>query len=113
MESDFCLEALERALRRERREIFNRDQGFQLTSEKFTNQVIARKSAISTQERHQYGYTRMLCGQHLDRKVLVLTQTRRGEHDCNGLADNKEQGSYLAGGRCPGRCPRTGGIYRF
>jgi putative transposase len=47
MELDFCLEALERALRRGRPEIFNSDQGSQFTSEKFTSQLAARKIAIS------------------------------------------------------------------
>ncbi len=36
MEVDFCLEALDRAWRWSRPEIFNRDQGSQFTSEKFT-----------------------------------------------------------------------------
>jgi putative transposase len=47
MELDFCLEALERALRRGRPEIFNTDQGAQFTSEKFTSKLAARKIAIS------------------------------------------------------------------
>jgi putative transposase len=47
MELDFCLEALERALRRGRPEIFNSDQGSQFTSEKFTSQLAARQIAIS------------------------------------------------------------------
>lgn len=47
MELDFCLEALERALRRGRPEIFNSDQGSQFTSEKFTSRLSARQIAIS------------------------------------------------------------------
>jgi putative transposase len=47
MELDFCLEALERALRRGRPEIFNSDQGSQFTSEKFTSKLAARQIAIS------------------------------------------------------------------
>jgi putative transposase len=47
MEMDFCLEALERALRRGRPEIFNSDQGSQFTSEKFTGQLEARQIAVS------------------------------------------------------------------
>jgi len=47
MELDFCLEALERALRRGRPEIFNSDQGSQFTSDKFTSKLLARQIAIS------------------------------------------------------------------
>ena len=47
MEVDFCLEALRRALRRGRPEIFNSDQGSQFTSEKFTGELAGREIAIS------------------------------------------------------------------
>jgi putative transposase len=47
MELDFCLEALDRALRRGRPEIFNSDQGPQFTSEKFTGKLEARQIAVS------------------------------------------------------------------
>ncbi len=47
MEVDFCVEALQRALRRGRPEIFNSDQGSQFTSEKFTGELHAREIAIS------------------------------------------------------------------
>ena len=47
MEVDFCLEALERALRRGRPEIFNSDQGSQFTSDKFTGILARRGVAIS------------------------------------------------------------------
>ena len=47
MEPDFCVEALKRALRRGRPEIFNSDQGSQFTSEKFTGELKAREIAIS------------------------------------------------------------------
>jgi putative transposase len=47
MELDFCLEALKRALRRGRPEIFNSDQGSQFTSEKFIGQLQAKQIAIS------------------------------------------------------------------
>jgi putative transposase len=47
MEIDFCLEALKRALRRGRPEIFNSDQGSQFTSQRFTGELQARKIAIS------------------------------------------------------------------
>jgi putative transposase len=47
MEIDFCIEALKRALRRGRPEIFNSDQGSQFTSEKFTAELEAKEIAIS------------------------------------------------------------------
>ena len=47
MEVDFCLEALDRALRWGRPEIFNSDQGSQFTSEKFTGMLARRGVAIS------------------------------------------------------------------
>jgi putative transposase len=47
MEVDFCLEALDRAWRWGRPEIFNSDQGSQFTSEKFTGILAQRGVAIS------------------------------------------------------------------
>ena len=47
MEVDFCVEALQRALRRAKPEIFNSDQGSQFTSEKFCRELEARDIAIS------------------------------------------------------------------
>jgi putative transposase len=47
MEVDFCVEALKRALRRGRPDIFNSDQGAQFTSEKFTGELAERQIAIS------------------------------------------------------------------
>jgi len=47
MEVDFCLEALDRALRCGRPEVFNSDQGSQFTSEKFTGVLAQRGVAIS------------------------------------------------------------------
>jgi len=47
MEVEFCVEALKRALRRGRPEIFNSDQGAQFTSEKFTGELAGRQIAIS------------------------------------------------------------------
>jgi putative transposase len=47
MEVDFCIEALRRALRRGRPEIFNSDQGSQFTSEKFTGELARREISIS------------------------------------------------------------------
>jgi len=47
MEVDFCLDALRRALRRGRPEIFNSDPGSQFTSEKFTGILAQRGVAIS------------------------------------------------------------------
>jgi len=47
MEVDFCIEALKRALRRGRPDIFNSDQGSQFTSEKFTGELAGHQIAIS------------------------------------------------------------------
>jgi putative transposase len=47
MEVGFCVEALRRALRRARPDIFNSDQGSQFTSEKFTGELAGRQIAIS------------------------------------------------------------------
>jgi putative transposase len=47
MEEEFCVEALKRALRRDRPEIFNSDQGSQFTSERFRGELEARQIAIS------------------------------------------------------------------
>lgn len=46
MELDFCVEALKCALRRGKPEIFNRDQGWQFTSEKFTGGGLAVERLI-------------------------------------------------------------------
>jgi putative transposase len=46
-ELDFCLEALQRALRRGRPEVFNSDQGSQFTSQKFTSELEVRGIAVS------------------------------------------------------------------
>ena len=54
MELDFCVEAVKRALRRHRTEIFNSDQGSQFTSEKFTGVLMARDIAISMDGRGRY-----------------------------------------------------------
>jgi putative transposase len=47
MELDFCVEALKRAMRWGRPEIFNSDQGSQFTSEKFTGELKSRSIAVS------------------------------------------------------------------
>jgi putative transposase len=47
MELDFCVEALKRALRRGRPEIFNSDQGPQFTSEKFIGELETQGITIS------------------------------------------------------------------
>ena len=53
MEMGFCLEALQRALRRGRPEIFNSDQGSQFTSDKFTGPLKARGVAVSMDGRRR------------------------------------------------------------
>jgi putative transposase len=47
LDSEFCVEALKRALRRGQPDIFNSDQGSQFTSEKFTGELAGRQIAIS------------------------------------------------------------------
>ncbi len=47
MESDFCVSALERALRRGRPQIFNTDQGSQFTSDAFTRPLLSASIDIS------------------------------------------------------------------
>ncbi|MBV9744247.1 MAG: transposase family protein, partial [Acidobacteriia bacterium] len=46
-EADFCVEALQRAYRRGRPEIFNSDQRSQFSSDKFTAELARRQIAIS------------------------------------------------------------------
>lgn len=47
MEIEFCLDALTEALKGEKPEIFNSDQGSQFTSEEFTGRLLERKIRIS------------------------------------------------------------------
>jgi putative transposase len=47
LESDFCVEALEEALRRSKPDIFNTDQGSQFTSREFTGLLQHNRVAIS------------------------------------------------------------------
>jgi len=47
MEVDFCIDALQRALRRGPPDIFNTDQGSQFTSERFSGNLAQRQIAIS------------------------------------------------------------------
>ncbi len=47
LEADFCLTALERALKRQQPEIFNTDQGSQFTSEAFTGRLSGAGVRIS------------------------------------------------------------------
>ena len=47
MESEFCVGALEEALRKSRPEIFNTDQGSQFTSDQFTNVLKTANVLIS------------------------------------------------------------------
>ena len=68
MELDFCLEALKRALRRGRPEIFNSDQGPQFTSDDFTGELQAAG------HRRQYGWARALPGQHFYRAAVAVAE---------------------------------------
>ena len=72
MEMDFCVEALKRALRRGRPEIFNSDQGSQFTSEKFTGELESADIA------DQHGRARALHGQHLHRTAVAFAEIRGG-----------------------------------
>jgi transposase InsO family protein len=47
LDTSFCLEALDRALKRATPEIFNSDQGVQFTSAEFTNRLKAAEIRIS------------------------------------------------------------------
>ena len=47
LEEDFCVEALQRALRRGQPDFFNSDQGSQFTGQKFTGELEAKHIAIS------------------------------------------------------------------
>jgi putative transposase len=53
MEADFCVEALRRALRWGRPEIFNSDQGSQFTSEQFVRELESRRIAVSMDGRRR------------------------------------------------------------
>ena len=72
MEVDFCVEALKRALRRGRPEIFNSDQGSQFTSER------VHRRAGGARHRDQHGRARALPGQHFHRAAVALAEVRGG-----------------------------------
>ena len=55
MEADFCIEALEEALKRGRPDIFNTEQGSQCTSEAFTNILKQHGVLISMDGKGRYG----------------------------------------------------------
>jgi putative transposase len=54
LEVDFCIEALEEALRQGQPEIFNTDQGSQFTSEAFTSLLLERGIRISMDRKGHY-----------------------------------------------------------
>jgi putative transposase len=54
LEVDFCLEALDEALRRGRPEIFNTDQGSQYTAEAFVSRVTASGARMSMDGRRRW-----------------------------------------------------------
>ena len=54
LESDFCLEALEKAVSKDRPEIFNTDQGVQFTCKKFVNFLQKNKIQVSMDGRGRY-----------------------------------------------------------
>jgi putative transposase len=54
LDADFCVEALEQALRKGRPDIFNTDQGAQFTSEEFTGLLESHGVKISMDGRGSY-----------------------------------------------------------
>jgi putative transposase len=72
MEVDFCIEALQRALRRGRPDIFNSDQGSQ-----FTSDPVHRRTG-SAPDRDQHGRAGTLHGQHFRRAPVAFAQIRGG-----------------------------------
>jgi putative transposase len=54
LESDFCLEALEEALRKGRPEVFNSDQGSQFTAEEFTRILESQGVQVSMDGKGRY-----------------------------------------------------------
>ena len=89
MELPFCMEALEKAFRWGRPEIFNSDQGSQFTSEKFTGELEGRGIAVSMDGRGR-------CMDNIFYRALVaLAEVRRGV--LAGLPD----GTGGAGGHRP------------
>jgi len=54
LEADFCIEALEEALRKDRPDIFNTDQGSQFTSEAFTGLLERHGVRISMDGKGRY-----------------------------------------------------------
>ncbi len=54
LDADFCVEALEEALRKSRPDIFNTDQGAQFTSEEFTRLLESHGARISMDGRGSY-----------------------------------------------------------
>ena len=58
LDSEFCVRALEVALRRGKPEIFNTDQGSQFTSDDFTSRLLDRAIRISRDGRGRSVRTR-------------------------------------------------------
>jgi len=82
LELDFCLEALERALRRGRPEIFNSDQGSQFTSDKFTGVLAKRGVTISMD-----GRGRCIDNIFIERLWRSLKYEEVYLHDYRGVPD--------------------------
>jgi hypothetical protein len=72
MDTSFCLDALEDALRKGRPEIFNTDQGAQFTSVAFTAKLGTAGVQI------QRGWPRALVGQRLRRAAMAQFEIRGG-----------------------------------
>ena len=72
MDTSFCLDALEDALRKGQPEIFNTDQGAQFTSLAFTEKL------ETAGVRDQHGRPRALVGQRLCRAAVAQLEVRGG-----------------------------------
>lgn len=76
----FCIEALHRALREGKPEIFNTDQGSQFTSTKFTEQLLKQQIKISMDSTHRtFGFNQNFrehfkCENHI--RALASTANR-------------------------------------
>ena len=84
MDTSFCLDALEDALRKGRPEIFNTDQGAQFTSTAFSDKLETAGVRISRRPR-------ALVGQRLRRAAVAQLEVRRGPPE--GLCQ-RSRGTY-------------------
>jgi transposase InsO family protein len=123
MEGEFCVEALKRALRRGRPDIFNTDQGSQFTSEKFTGELAERQIAISMDGRgrcmdnifverlwRSLKYEEVVCCERLVREDRAMCYRRWGRTLRSRPAGAGSKPPQAAGVKSPGgeRCGKGG-----